>query len=301
MRKLWNDKYLYVLLVPVIVHLFIFSYMPMYGLIIAFQNYKIGAPLFSLYANIQWVGLDNFITFFHSIYFFRVLRNTLLIGIYAILFGFWFPIAFALLLNEIRHRSYKRVVQTLSYLPYFVSLVIVAGIMVSFLSSQDGIINILLENIGLSKINFLNKSDYFRSIYTISGIWQTFGWTSIIYLASLSTIDGSLYESAKIDGANRWHQAIYISLPGIAPTIIILLVLAIGSLMLDNTEKIILLYNPTIYETADTIGSFAYRTGILDGKYSYAAAIGVFVSVTNFIMLSIANTFSKKTTNIGLW
>lgn len=301
LRKLWRDKFLYLLLVPVIVHLFIFSYMPMYGLVIAFQNYKIGAPLLSFSHDIQWVGFDNFLKFFYSANFIRVVRNTLLLGIYAIVFGFWVPVAFALLLNEVKNKVFKKAVQTLSYLPYFVSMVVIAGIMINFLSSYDGIVNIILEKFGLARINFFAKESYFRSIYTISGIWQTFGWTSIIYLASLSSIDTSLYESAKIDGANRFQQAVYISIPGIVPTIMILLILAVGTLLVDNTEKILLLYNPTIYGTADVIGSYAYRLGIREGNYSYAAAIGVFASVTNFILLGITNRISKKITNVGLW
>lgn len=301
LQLIWRDRYLYLILLPVLIHLFIFSYLPMYGLVIAFQNYKIGSPMIAFNGMVEWVGFDNFIRFFKSIYFFRVLKNTLLNSILYLAIGFWVPIVFALILNEIRHNLYKRVVQTLSYLPYFISIVVVSGIVVNFLSAQDGIVNILLENLGMEKIKFLNEPQYFRPIYVITNIWQNFGWSAVIYLASIAAIDQNLYEAAKIDGANRWQQVLYITIPCISSTVMVLLVLAIGSVMLDNTEKIILLYNPAIYETADGIGSFTYRNGILEGKYSYAAAIGIFTAVINFILLSLANRFSKKVSDSGLW
>jgi putative aldouronate transport system permease protein len=301
LQLIWRDRYLYLIILPVLIHLFIFQYLPMFGLLIAFRDYNIGDSLFALGSDAKWVGLKHFIRFFNSIYFTRVIKNTFLNSGVLILFGFWVPIAFALLLNEIKNKLYKRVVQTLSYMPYFVSTVIVAGIVLSFLSAHDGIINTFLRRLGMERIAFMNESRYFRPIYAISSIWQTFGWSAIIYLASMSAINPELYEASKIDGANRWQQLRHITIPGIIPTISILLILAIGSVMMSNTEIILLLYNPAIYDTADVIGTFTYREGIRYGKYSYATAVGIFTAAVNFMMLSAANRASKKISSHGLW
>ena len=274
----------------------IFCYAPMYGAIIAFKDYSIGRGIF----NSPWVGFKHFISFFHDINFIRIVKNTFLINIYDILWGFPAPIIMALLLNEVRSRYFKKTIQTLTYLPYFVSMVVVCGIIIDFTSS-NGIINQLISNLGIEKTNLLSKSEYFRTIYISSGIWQNVGWGSIIYLAALTNISPELYESAVIDGAGKWKQLVHITLPGIASTIIVLLILRMGSIMSVGFEKIILLYNPLTYETADVIASYVYRKGLLNADYSYSTAIGLFNSVINFLFLVGSIWLSKRHTESSLW
>lgn len=274
----------------------IFCYAPMYGAIIAFKDYSIGRGIF----NSPWVGFKHFVSFFHDINFIRIVKNTFLINIYDILWGFPAPIIMALLLNEVRSRYFKKTIQTLTYLPYFVSMVVVCGIIIDFTSS-NGIINQLISNLGIEKTNLLSKSEYFRTIYISSGIWQNVGWGSIIYLAALTNISPELYESAVIDGAGKWKQLVHITLPGIASTIIVLLILRMGSIMSVGFEKIILLYNPLTYETADVIASYVYRKGLLNADYSYSTAIGLFNSVINFLFLVGSNWLSKRHTESSLW
>lgn len=284
------------MLLAVVVWYCIFCYAPMYGAIIAFKNYSIGRGIF----NSPWVGFKHFAAFFNDINFLRVVKNTFLINIYDILWGFPAPIIMALLLNEVRNRYFKRTIQTLTYLPYFISMVVVCGIIIDFTSS-NGIINQLLSGLGVEKTNLLSKSEYFRTIYVSSGIWQNVGWGSIIYLAALTNISPELYESAVIDGAGKWKQLIHITLPGIASTIIVLLILRMGSIMSVGFEKIILLYNPLTYETADVIASYVYRKGLLNADYSYSTAIGLFNSVINFLFLVGSNWLSKRHTESSLW
>ncbi len=291
-----RNKYIYIMLLAVVVWYCIFCYAPMYGAIIAFKNYSIGRGIF----NSPWVGFKHFAAFFNDINFLRVVKNTFLINIYDILWGFPAPIIMALLLNEVRNRYFKRTIQTLTYLPYFISMVVVCGIIIDFTSS-NGIINQLLSGLGVEKTNLLSKSEYFRTIYVSSGIWQNVGWGSIIYLAALTNISPELYESAVIDGAGKWKQLIHITLPGIASTIIVLLILRMGSIMSVGFEKIILLYNPLTYETADVIASYVYRKGLLNADYSYSTAIGLFNSVINFLFLVGSNWLSKRHTESSLW
>lgn len=288
-------------MLPVIIFLFIFSYIPMYGIVVAFQDYTMGKRFLAFDGSVNWVGFKHFIQFFKSIYFGRIFSNTLILSFSSIICGFWVPIVFALILNEIKHTVYKRVVQTLSYLPHFISTVIIVGIIMSLFSASDGMVNKVLELMGGQRINFFNRPEYFRPIYVISGIWQSFGWGTILYMASISSIDPALYDSAKIDGANRLRQAVHITIPGIKATIAVLLILSLGSVLHADTEKVLLMYNPAIYRTADVIGTFVYRSGLMDFRYSYAAAVGLFTTVVNFIILSVTNIISKKTTNYGLW
>lgn len=289
------NKYIYMMLVPVLAYYAIFVYGPMYGLQIAFKDFSIGAGMW----NSPWVGFKHFESFFDSYYFWRLLRNTLLLSLYELLFAFPASIVLALLLNELRSNRFKRFVQTVTYMPHFISVVVICGMLVDFLS-RDGLINNMLAWIGLERTAFLGESGWFRSIYISSNIWQSVGWGSIIYLSAMSSIDPSLYEAARVDGANRWKQTIHVTLPSIMPTIIILLILQIGNFMTVGTEKILLLYNPITYETADVIGTFLYRKGILEADYSYSAAVGLFNSVINFILLIIANALSKRSGN-NLW
>jgi putative aldouronate transport system permease protein len=291
-----RNKYIYIMLLVVVAWYVIFCYVPMYGAIIAFKDYSIGKGIF----NSPWVGFKHFASFFSDINFMRVVRNTFLINIYDILWGFPAPIIMALLLNEVRNQYFKKTIQTLSYLPYFISMVVVCGIIVDF-TSTNGIINQLLSNFGFEKVNLLSKSEFFRTVYISSGIWQNVGWGSIIYLAALTNISPELYESAVIDGAGRWKQLIHITLPGIASTIIVLLILRMGSIMSVGFEKIILLYNPLTYETADVIASYVYRKGLLNADYSYSTAIGLMNSVINFLFLVVSNWLSRRYTESSLW
>ncbi|MDR2078515.1 MAG: ABC transporter permease subunit, partial [Treponema sp.] len=256
--NLRRDKLLIMMILPVVVYYILFSYLPMYGVVIAFKDYRPGRGIWGS----RWVGLEHFKQFFGGFFFVRLLRNTLLISVYSLVWGFPVPIIFALILNEFKDGVFKRSIQTITYLPHFISVVVICGMIVNFLSPANGIVNIVLEKLIGKRIGFLNESGWFRGIYVGSGIWQGFGWNSIIYLAALSGIDMNLYEAAKIDGAGRLRQIRHISLPGIMPTVVTLFILSVGNLMSVGFEKIILLSNPAIYETADVISTYVYRMGI---------------------------------------
>lgn len=290
------NKYIYIMLIPVILYYVVFHYAPMYGAIIAFKNFS---PAKGILGS-DWVGLTNFIDFFESFYFIRIFKNTLLISFYQLLFGFPAPIIMALLLNEIKNRRFKSLIQTATYLPHFISIVVICGMIIDFTSSR-GVITNIAAFFGGESTNLLMKPELFRTIYVSSDIWQSAGWGSIIYLAALSGIDEQMYEAAKIDGANRWRQVISITIPSIMPTIIILLILRMGQIMNLGFEKIILLYNSVTYETSDVISSFVYRKGLLEFNYSYSAAVGLFNSVINFFLLLTANWLSRKVNETSLW
>lgn len=290
------NKSLYLMVLPVILFYILFHYKPMYGAIIAFKQYT---PAKGVWGS-PWVGFDHFIRFFKSHTFWRVFKNTFLISFYDLIFGFPAPIILALLLNEITNKRFKKSVQTISYLPHFISLVVVAGMIKDF-TVTDGIVNDIIEYFGGKRIPILQKPEYFRPVYIISSIWQGIGWGSIIYLAALGGISQELYEAAMIDGAGRFKQTIHITLPGIAPTIIIMLILRIGQLMSVGYEKIILLYNPATYKTADVISSYVYRVGLLEFSWSYSAAVGLFNSVINFSLIVFANWFSRRVGDTSLW
>jgi putative aldouronate transport system permease protein len=291
---------LYSLIFVVLILIFIFCYWPMYGILIAFQDYYPGSPILAFDGSIEWVGLKHFRNFFQGMYFTRLMKNTILLSIYKILFGFWVPIAFALLLNEIRLLRYKKFVQTASYLPHFISNVVVAGMVISFLQ-PDGLINNVIAMLGGKRVAYTMKPEAFPIIYVITSIWKSFGFDSILYLSAISAIDPYLYESSKLDGATRWQQVRYITIPSIMPTIAIMLIMDVGRLVSSNTDLILLLYNPATYKTADVIGTFVYRDGIQGGNFSFSTAIGLFASTINFGMVFIANKISNKLTNFGLW
>lgn len=292
-----RDKYLILLVAPVIIYYILFSYVPMYGSIIGFKDFTPGNGILDS----PWVGFKWFIEFFKSIYFGRLISNTLILSFLSLIFSFPVPIIFALLLNELKSKHYKLAIQTISYMPHFISFVIVVGIMSNFLSPSDGVINIFIQKIGIKPINFMGDSNWFRPLYIGSGVWQNFGWNSIIYIASLSCIDTQIYEAAKIDGANRWDQMLNVTLPGLMPTTMMLLILSLGGLMNIGFEKIILMYTPATYEVADVISTYVYRRGILGSQYSFASAVGLFNSVVNFVLLISMNKISKKLTEVGLW
>lgn len=282
---------------PVLAYFILFKYLPMYGVIISFQNYLpakgiLGSP---------WLGLTHFRNFFSDIYFFRVIRNTFLINLYGLLFGFPVPVLFALLLTELRSSKLRRLTQTVTYMPHFISVVVICGLVADFVSTNGLITNVLVQVFDTNRANLLTKAENFRTIYTTMNIWKEFGWGSIIYFAALSSIDTALYEAASIDGANRFRKILHVSLPGIMPTIIIMLILRLGSMMTEGFESIILLYSPIIYETADVISSYVYRRGLERFDYSYAAAVGLFNSSINLVFLLTANTISRKVNETSIW
>jgi putative aldouronate transport system permease protein len=294
--RLRRYQWLYLMLVPGLLGFFIFSYLPMYGLVIAFQRFNIVGGFF----NSPWVGFKHFVAFFNDPYFFRLIRNTVLLSGYSLIFGFPVPIIFALLLNELRNRKFKRFVQAVSYLPHFLSLVIVIGILYS-LVSYDGVINDAIARLGFERINFRAESQFFRPLYIVSGIWQQTGWESIVYLAAITGVNPELYEAAEIDGGNRFHKMRYVTLPGISPTIIVLLILRIGKMLNVGFEKVYLMYSPMIYDKADIIATYVFRRGIEGGQYSYAAAVSLFNSALAVILLTAANHISKRTSDNYLW
>lgn len=287
---------LYLMIIPAIVCLILFAYMPMGGLLMAFENYKPKSGIFGS----QWVGLKHFKDFFTSFYFPRTMKNTLWISFLQLAIEFPATIIFALLLNEVVNTKFKRTIQTVSYMPNFISMVVISGIIVDFCSSR-GAITALVSMFTGSNQNLLSMPQYWRPIYIISDLWQGIGFGSIIYMAALAGVDKSLYEAAEIDGAGRWKQTLHVTLPGIAPTIIIMLILKIGSMMGVGYEKTILLYNSQIYETADIISSYVYRKGLEEFNYGYSTAVSLFNSVINFILLVISNKLSKKYTETSLF
>ncbi len=296
-RDLRVHRSVYIMLLPVLAYYIIFAYVPMYGAIIAFQDY---APIKGIVGS-SWVGFRHFIDFFESPYFIRVLRNTLVISISVMLVSFPASIILALMMNELRQIWFKKITQTISYIPHFISMVVVAGMIKSF-TSDTGFINIFLTNLGLiSGESMLTVPEYFLPIYVISDVWQNVGWDTIIYLAALAAVNNELYEAARIDGAGKLRQLFAITLPSIAPTIVMLLVLRIGSLMSLGYEKIILLYNELTYETSDVISSFVYRKGLLEADYSFSTAVGLFNSVINFILVVTANGVSRKLNGSSIW
>ena len=286
----------YLMVLPSIVLIFIFCYIPMYGVLMAFENYR---PQLGVLGS-EWVGLYHFKDFFTSPHSLNVLRNTVVISVYSLLVGFPFPIILALLLNEVRCQAYKRTVQTISYMPYFISNVVICGMLKSFLA-YDGLFNQIGAVFGMAPKSFLSNPALFPSVIVFSDLWQSIGWNSIIYMAALAGIDPDLYEAAHIDGCGRLRQIWHITLPGIVPTMVTLLILSIGGLLSANSDKILLLYSPLTYETGDVIGTFVYRRGIKGGDFSYSTAVSLFQTVINFLLLIFANWFSNKTTETSLW
>ena len=295
-RALRRDWQLYSLAVLPLLFFLVFRYLPMIGNVIAFRRFEPGGSMFGE----DWVGLRYVRMFLSDPTFWQVFRNTLWLGGLTLVFCFPIPIVLALLLNEVRRRSLKRFVQSVSYLPHFLSIVIVAGITTQMLAS-DGPVNHVLGWFGHDPIRFIQEPDWFRTIYVGSEIWQTAGWGTILYLAAFTTIDEDLYEAARIDGANRWRQIWHVTLPGIRPTMITLLILNVGTFMAVGFEKVLLLYNPLTYPTADVISTYVYRAGVESNSFSYAAAIGLFEAVIGLVLITTANTLSRRTVGTSLW
>jgi len=296
-RKDWRrNRSLYILVIPVIAFYIIINYKPMYGAIIAFKEY---APALGIEKS-PWVGLDNFRRFFSSVYFGRLIKNTILLSVYNLIFGFPAPIILALLLNEVRSKKFKSLAQTVTYLPHFISMIVVTGMLTDFCITS-GLFNDIIVLLGGERAPLLQNPGLYRTIYVASSIWQEIGWGSIFYLSALAGVDSQLYEAAQIDGAGKWKQLLHVTLPAIAPTIIIMFILKMGTLMNMGYEKTILLYNPSTYETADIISSYIYRIGLLEQDWSYSTAIGLFNSVINFGLLLITNKMSKRFSETSLW
>jgi putative aldouronate transport system permease protein len=288
-RLAWKSRAFYVMLIAPMLYFIIFEYLPFYGIVIAFQDYNIYAGFWKS----PWVGFKHFMRFFSNPYSYKLIRNTFLISFYTLLFGFPAPIILALLLNEIKVSWFKKITQTISYLPHFISTVVICGIIVNFLKT-DGIVNQIITAFGRAPIPFMMKASWFRTIYVVSDIWQSVGWGSIIYLAAIAGINPELYEAATIDGAGRLKQMWYITITSIAPTISILLILRIGSLLSVGYEKIILLYSGSTYETADVISTYVYRQGLVNADFSFGTAIDLFNSVVAFVLVFTANAISKR-------
>lgn len=292
-----RDWMLLLIILPGVIYFAVFCYGPMYGILMAFKDYNISKGIWGS----PWVGLKHFKELVGSVYFGRLVKNTFLLSIEQLIWSFPVPIAFALLLNEIRNRKFQRFVQTAAYLPHFVSVVVVVGILKDLLSSNGGVLTQFLSLFGVTPKNYFNLPEAFRPLYVGSGVWQEFGWNSIIYVAAIAGIDQQLYESAALDGAGRWKRLIHITLPSIAPTIILLLILNMGNMLNIGYEKVILMYNAATYSTADIFSTYVYRKGLLNAQYSFASAVGLANSVINVIILLGANFLAKKTTEISIF
>ena len=291
-----RNKIAYLMFLPVFLYYAVFQWLPYGGLVIAFQKYN----LFKGFLGSEWVGFDNFIQFLTGPYFWRLLRNTFLLSFYSLIFGFPMPIIFALMLNELRPGNVKKVVQTISYMPHFISLVVVCG-MISDFSRERGLFNSILGALGLPAANLLSVPGLFRPIFIASGIWQGLGWGSIIYLATLSSVDPNLYDAAEIDGAGRFRRILHVSLPALMPVITVQFIMRVGQILSVGFEKVILLYNPMTYETADVISSYLYRYGLLQANYSLGTAAGLFNSAINIAVLVTVNWLFKRFSRESLW
>lgn len=293
-RRNWD---LYLLILPVIIYYIIFHYAPMYGIQIAFKDFL---PMKGIWGS-PWVGMKHFERFISSFHFWRLISNTLSISVYQLVVGFPMPIILALSMNEISSKAFKKSVQTITYAPHFISTVVLVGMIIAFLSPQSGMVNNLIRAMGGKAVYFMGEPGWFKSIYVFSGVWQSTGWSSIIYMAALSSIDPQLHESATIDGAGRLQRIWHINIPGILPTAIILFIMNAGSLMGVGFEKVFLMQNDLNRISSDVISTYVYRMGILGAEYSFSSAVGLFNAVINFIVLVAVNTISKKVSETSLW
>lgn len=296
-KRVKRDWQLLLILLPGLIFYIIFRYGPMYGMIISFKDYSVYKGII----NSPWVGLKHFKRFFGNPDFFRLFRNTFMLGMTTLIFSFPFPIIFAVLLNEIRNIKFKKVVQTASYVPSFLSIVIISSMIIDFLSPGHGIINQIIAALGFEKIYFMIRPEWFRTVYVASEVWSGMGFNAILFIAAIAGIDPQLYEAAELDGCGRIKKMWYITVPSILPTIATLFILKSGSVFRIGFEKVLLLYNPATYEVADVFATYVYRQGLVDMNYSYAAAVGLFESVVALAMLLIANTLSKKLSEQSIW
>ncbi|MGQ9630638.1 MAG: ABC transporter permease [bacterium] len=297
--QFWRNRYLFLLLTPIVVWYIVFRYVPIAGSVIAFKDYKYSRGIWGS----AWVGLKHFRMLFQSPEFFRIFRNTVLISIYKLVFAFPAPIALALMLNEVKVATYKRAVQTVTYIPYFISWVVYGGLVATILSPTYGMVNTVMRSLGLKPIFFMADPRLFRSLLVVTSILKESGWGAIIYLAAIAGIDPQLYEAAIVDGANKWQQMWHITLPGISSTVVVLLIIRIGYLLDVGFEQIFVMYNPTVYEVADVIETYTYRVGILQGRFAFTTALGLFKSVLGFCLVIIANQIARKISGgeRGIW
>lgn len=292
-----KNKRLYFLLIPGLLYLFVFKYIPMYGIIIAFKDFNIIQGIWKS----DWIGLLNFEILFKSKDFYKVLANSLVLSFYQILWGFPVPIILSLMLNEVRSMAFKRISQTILYFPHFISWVIICGMIMNFLSPSTGVVNHIIQALGGEPVPFLLRPEYFRSIIVTAEIWKGAGWGTIVYLGAIASVPPELYESAKVDGANRMQNILYITLPSILSTIVVLLIMNLGSVLSNGFEQIFLLYNPATYETADVFETYTYRIGLQSGRFSYSTAVGLFKSVVGFILVLGSNWLSRRVNEKSIW
>ena len=296
-RKLVARRYCYLMLIPVAAYFIIFCYIPMWGLLISFQNYKIFKGIWGS----PWVGFQNFLDFFHGRQFWTVIRNTLVLNLESLCFTFTMPIIFALLLNELRNARFRKTIQTITYMPHFISTVVVVSMLHMLLSPTNGIVNQLIMKSGGKPIFFMNKAEYFRPLSIASGVWQGTGWNSIIYLAAISGIDPTFYEAATIDGATWWQKIWRITLPTIRPTIMIMLILRMGQMMNSDFEKVMLMQTSGNKSVSQLLSTYVYERGVLNSDYGYATAVSFFNSLVSLVLVSLANFTSKKLVGDALW
>lgn len=296
LKRLDRGKYCYLMFLPVFIYFVIFYYVPMYGIIISFQDYS---PFTGFFGS-PWVGLKHFKSFFDGFYFWQIMWNTLYLNILNIVFTFPFPIIFALLLNEVKNIRFKKTVQTVSYLPHFISVVVIVGIVSDFFA-MDGVINKMIVALGGEAYSYMSDTSYFRGIYVGSGLWQELGWNAIIYIAALSGINAELYEAATIDGAGRLRKLWHITIPGIAPTIIITLLLSMSAMLTVGFDKIFLMQNSLNTQVSEVISTYVYKRGIESGSFSFATAVGLFNNIINVILIAAVNKASKKINDVSLW
>ena len=297
LKRIIKYREMYLLFLIPFVYLIIFKYVPILGNVLAFRKYSASAPLFGT----RWMGLTYFKMLFEDVNFYNRFLNTVVLSIENLVIGFPIPIIFALLVNEIKNKNAKKFIQTVSYLPHFISIVVVVGFINKLLSPNSGAINMLRLNLGMNSINYIAKPEWFRTIYIVSEIWQNMGWNAIIYIAALSGVDSQLYEAAMIDGAGRWKQTVHVTIPGIMPTIVITLIMSVGSMLAIGYEKVLLLMNNLNKETADIISTYVYRLGIVDSNYSYSTAVGLFNAVVGLILVCSANYVCRKVSDTSLW
>lgn len=292
-----NNWQLYILVLPAIIYFFVFNYLPLYGIQIAFKDYKAVDGIMGS----AWAGMKHFKNFFDAYYFKRLISNTFLLNIYYLLWSFPVPIILAILLNQIRGEKKKRFIQTSIYVPYFISTVVLAGMLYIFLSPTSGILNIIRGLLGMKAIDYMSSPEAFRSIYIISGVWQAAGYGTILYIASLAGVDQELYEAAEIDGANIWQKIRYIDFPSLVPTIMMVFILDCGKLLSSDTNKALVMQTAGNISTSDIIGVYVYNVGLGTGQFSYTAAIGLFINIINFVLILSVNKLSKKISDVGLF
>ncbi|WP_181469869.1 sugar ABC transporter permease [Paenibacillus sp. MDMC362] len=293
-RRHWQ---LYLLVIPPVLYFIIFKYLPMANAVLAFKNYNVVKGIWGS----PWVGTQYFEMFFRNPAFATLIKNTLYISFYQLIVGFPIPILLALALNEVKSARFKKTVQMVTYAPYFISTVVMVSIIMLFLSPRLGIVNTITGALGFEAVNYLGEPGMFRTIYVLSDVWQTMGYSAVIYLAALAGVDPSLYEAAKVDGANRFHKIINVDLPGILPAAVIILILSVGNIMALGFEKMYLLQNPLNLSTSEIISTYVYKIGLLNANYSFATAVGLFNSLINLVLLLVVNAIAKRASNTSLW